>query len=492
MLRRLAAALAVLGLLVPAVSHASVAAPDGYDRVAGTQIADGVEHLRLERHDPDVAINVARIDRDAPVALRTVSSYDRIAGGGPRLERTSSMCRRAHCLVAVNGDFFREEVPVGAVAADGELLRSPNPKHHQLYVDPRGRLQAGPLQWSGKLVATDLSQLRLDGVNTTRRRNDLVLYTSAFGASTGTNPYGAEMIVRFVKPRGGNPKAGQTSIVRVMDLRFGEGDLRIPRRGAVLSGHGKAARALRALWERIETREAGREALLRVETTPRVIAAIGGTPILLRDGKRWFADAPNDFVRGRHPRTLVGWNRRGDLWLVTADGRQPGYSTGFTLAEAAEFMRSLGATEAINLDGGGSSTFIVRGEVENRPSDRAISTADGLRIVPNIASGVRARNVERPVANALVVVPVGAVDLRAPGSPGLDIDVPGAETVSAPTPVATDPASNPHAALPAIVAALPGPPPHPGRALPVAGAAAVHLAVASWLGLVSRRRALGA
>ena len=74
----------------------------------------------------------------------------------------------------------------------------------------------------------------------------------------------------------------------------------------------------------------------------------------------------------------------GRLILVTVDGRRPGWSAGVTLAEAARLMRSLGARDALNLDGGGSSAMTVRGRVVSRPSD---------------AGG------ERPVSDALVVLP---------------------------------------------------------------------------------------
>jgi exopolysaccharide biosynthesis protein len=74
----------------------------------------------------------------------------------------------------------------------------------------------------------------------------------------------------------------------------------------------------------------------------------------------------------------------GRLLLVTVDGRHPGWSVGMTLPEAARLMRSLGARDALNLDGGGSTTMTVRGQVVNRPSD---------------GGG------ERPVSNALYVTP---------------------------------------------------------------------------------------
>ena len=109
---------------------------------------------------------------------------------------------------------------------------------------------------------------------------------------------------------------------------------------------------------------------------------VGGGPRLLRAGRvavtakaEGFAppQAPaffGTFVAARQPRTLAGVRADGTLLLVTVDGRRPGWSVGMTLPEAARLMRSLGARDALNLDGGGSTTMIVRGEVVNRPSDR--------------------------------------------------------------------------------------------------------------------------
>jgi len=72
---------------------------------------------------------------------------------------------------------------------------------------------------------------------------------------------------------------------------------------------------------------------------------------------------------GRAPRTAIGITADHRLFLVTVDGRQPHHSIGMTLWELAQFMVQLGCQEAVNLDGGGSTTFVVRGRVVNRPSD---------------------------------------------------------------------------------------------------------------------------
>jgi len=74
---------------------------------------------------------------------------------------------------------------------------------------------------------------------------------------------------------------------------------------------------------------------------------------------------------------MAGIDARGRLLLVTVDGRQPGVSEGVTLVEGARLMRSLGAVDALNLDGGGSSAMVVAGAVVNKPSDAAGERAVG-------------------------------------------------------------------------------------------------------------------
>src|SRR5205823_1498980 len=78
--------------------------------------------------------------------------------------------------------------------------------------------------------------------------------------------------------------------------------------GAVLSGDGAGADGLRSLWARVGSGSASRQALLRFSADEDVRESVGGSPVLVRDGKRWFTDPGDDFTDGRHPRTLVGWS----------------------------------------------------------------------------------------------------------------------------------------------------------------------------------------
>jgi len=112
--------------------------------------------------------------------------------------------------------------------------------------------------------------------------------------------------------------------------------------------------------------------------------------LLLENGKN-SGEKASPSLRARHPRTAAGLTRdRRELILVVVDGRRPGWSIGMTLSELGALMLRLGAHTAINLDGGGSSSFLYRpargAEVTNRPSD------GGWRPVANqLAVVLRAR-----------------------------------------------------------------------------------------------------
>ncbi len=121
---------------------------------------------------------------------------------------------------------------------------------------------------------------------------------------------------------------------------------------------------------------------------------IGGFPLLLRGGRRvgdLEVSALPSFSAARHPRTALGFDpRQRVLWMVVVDGRQPEHSDGMSLPELTAVLESLGATEAVNLDGGGSSIMVVKGVPVSRPSD-----AGGERAVVNALAVVRDRTLCR-------------------------------------------------------------------------------------------------
>jgi exopolysaccharide biosynthesis protein len=140
-----------------------------------------------------------------------------------------------------------------------------------------------------------------------------------------------------------------------------------------LRAHGRPASRLA-----VTTRVRGEHGALPLKPG---LGVINGGPRLLRDGRAQISaeaegfDHPGDpgffyaFALRRNPRTIAGVTRDGRLLLVAVDGRAPGYSAGLSFAEEAAVMRALGADDAVNLDGGGSTTMTIRGTVVTRPSD---------------------------------------------------------------------------------------------------------------------------
>lgn len=116
---------------------------------------------------------------------------------------------------------------------------------------------------------------------------------------------------------------------------------------------------------------------------------MAGSHIIVREGQA-SVEAESSFSRTRHPRTAVGIDRDGKtLVLVVVDGRRAGEAIGMSLTELANFMKQQGCSDALNLDGGGSSELVIRnpasGELQvlNRPSDgreRAVANVLGVTI----------------------------------------------------------------------------------------------------------------
>jgi len=167
-------------------------------------------------------------------------------------------------------------------------------------------------------------------------------------------------------------RAGQTYSARVKETRE-NGDAPLTPDTMVLS-------IGPAMLSRLPQTQPGVVLQISTDTSPAlngVTTAIGGGPALVRAGK---AIARNE-VNIRNPRAAIGWNRD-YLYLVEVDGRQRYLSVGMTTQELSDYMISLGCDSAMGLDGGGSATCWVYGQVMNRPSE----------------------GFERPMANSLVLV----------------------------------------------------------------------------------------
>jgi hypothetical protein len=366
-------------------------------------VAPGVRWTTIVREGGPWRVNVLAIDRNALAGrFGGVLANERVAG----LERPSAMARRTRAVAGVNGGFFAVDGdPVGALAIDGQLLSEPVAGRSALLVpfDPARRPRVKPLRFAGAVRAG--AARILDGVE---RRRGLIPACGGRGGDRPTQrPNSALTCVDtselvLISPRFGAPPpgGGVEALVRggVVE-RVGSSRRAAPGPGSyLLSGSGEAGRFLRDALPPgsrplvdLSLRAAGRRLALSEHAV-----VVGGGPRLLRRGRVSVAARPEgfapleapaffgSFVASRQPRTLAGVRADGSLVFVTVDGRRSGWSAGVTLPEAARLMRSLGARDALNLDGGGSTSMVVRGELVNRPSDRSGERAvsDGLFVLP--------------------------------------------------------------------------------------------------------------
>ncbi len=408
-MRRATGALLLLALGLGATASASQnAIPPGFSVAARSDLYTGVEYMKLTKGTPVVA-HVAHVVPGAWVDLKVVNADDKLSTTPTDLETTSSMCGRVHCIVGVNGDFHDNGVPVGGVIADGRMLRSPDPARPQLTVTKDGHLSAGPFPWTGSLTFADGTQIPLGAVNTGPPPGGLSVYTPDYGADTPASNRTELIVGARAGPVG---VVGQPASLDLRGIRTGAGP--IPPDGVVLSGDGAAGQQLAAAWTRSQTNKLAPRARLVVTSPVDAGASLGAYPVVLHNGQKatpYGNDA--NLIYPQQPHTLVAWNKAGDVFLVAVDGRQT-TSLGMTMAEAADFLLGLGATDAVNLDGGGGTTLVEGGTVENRPSDNDPAHP--------------ANYVERGATNALVV-------LARPGSPPITTTNPGPITPLSVTPV---------------------------------------------------------
>lgn len=383
----LALALAALAALLPAAraeAFGAVPVPAGYTIIARHDLSANLVHVTYRSASPRRIVNVAFLRRGASEHFRMVVSNEYVSGPTPRTETVSSMCRRVRCRIAVNGDFFSTTTgqPAGGVAYDGIPVRTPASVRYHFVTDWSGGLGVRKVGLPIFLYATYGDQTKnflVHSVNTERGSDRAVAYTPRYGPRTETTSDGFELVLKILNPP---LLMDKTMLVSIVGGVAG-GNSAVPPDGLVVSGSGIHRTLFANLWGDVSRGAASAQARMVFDSVPGLRMYTGGSPALLLGGRRTFTNDGSAFMATRNPKTMAGRTAAGDSILAEVDGRQSEWSVGMTMIEASDFMRALGATEALNLDGGGSSTFVMNGSVMNRPSDGR----------------------ERPVATALAIVP---------------------------------------------------------------------------------------
>lgn len=368
------------------------------------QIAPGLEHLQMLRGQKTEKvetgpwfINALRVDT-AKMRFQIVHAMDEAIG----LETVSEMAQRYGAVAGINGGFFQmngryKGDSVGALMINGRLFSEPYGKRTAIGFAPGDemtQIAIGVLDWNGRLVVSELAPqssvlaqtenkvAMLNGLNRPLGPDEMILYTPDFhrtllmSADTGTHLVyigGGQIYQPFLPP---------------------SEEIRIPCDGYILAAQGKAAEWTRKMLlpgAKVSLDQsfwpAEPEGRARWVDVKQIVA--GGPRLLLkgsldiRPEKEGFSP---EFAETWHPRTALGRTLDGKALLLTVDGRQPNLSAGMSLEMLAKLLHELGAQDAANLDGGGSTTMYLQGKIVNSPSDKTGErpVSDAILLFPRV------------------------------------------------------------------------------------------------------------
>ena len=340
-------------------------------------VHDGVEYAEVTREisGQQVRMNLLRLDL-AKVRLDVVHAMDAAIG----TEKTSSIATRHGAVAAINAGFFRLDNsifagdPAGVLMIDHRLLSESLNSRTALFISnitAQTEVAFAPIDINDQFTIRGKT-FYLSGINRERKVNELIEYTPVFNRTTLTDGSGLEIVVR-----GG----------RITAVADGRGSATIPDDGYVISASGTSRDQLLPVVKVGAKLKMGTGVIHRMsdkgfpnEESSRTDIAFSsaeditnGIPQLIRNGRidiTWEQEkTTKSFVETRHPRTAVAKLKDGKFLMITVDGRSES-SGGIGLYDLANYLLELGATDAMNLDGGGSTTMFLDGKVVNHPSDK--------------------------------------------------------------------------------------------------------------------------
>jgi len=345
----------------------AAALPKAIDEVAETAtITAGCEYTRVTSFTVDgwMTAHILKVDLwDPNVAVNVLTSKDALG----RLSAVSELVASGGAVAGVNASFFSWAaepgygLPIGALMDGGGVITM-NPygngssgagRVSTLSFDAGGVPSYSVFAGTASVLVGGRHSLDIAQYNRAfTGQNNITLYDRGWGGHSPGNGGGHGKVIEAVVSGG-----------RVVELRRDMPGARIPPDGFVLTTGGAGV----ALLERYVS--LGDAATLSVDAGGSWTAVTGGT-MLVSGGRALtaFTHIPEGGTSTRQPRTAAGTSADGRyLYLVAVDGRSAS-SIGMTLPELAAFMASVGCHEALNLDGGGSTTMVARMGGDLRPS----------------------------------------------------------------------------------------------------------------------------
>lgn len=299
-------------------------------------------------------------------------------------------------VAAINGDFYLlagdnntgypyiNSRPLGLEVTNGMLVQTPFSRPDALIVGDNGTPHYGEISFSGRVEAGEQSYI-LKEVNGFAEAGDLVLFNNKANAYTSNSafawsPYKSTMVSLSPPENGWRVNDRIEFTVQEIAHEIEEGK-DFNGEGAVLVGNESSSGINSHTF--LSNLSVGDKigVVMNVNIEGKALAdkninAIGYEGVMLEKG------SSTNTWNEAHPRTAIGFSRDGKkYYLVVIDGRQTDFSVGATTGQVGDILNSLGAFTGMNLDGGGSSSMTVSGEIKNTPSDgseRAV--ANGIMV----------------------------------------------------------------------------------------------------------------
>jgi len=331
-----------------------------YENKTSQEMAPGLVQTTYVRRDGRGLLTGYFVDVDPRrYNLRPALANGVIAGR----DTVSDMSDASNAVAAINASYFALNGELlGLTKIDGKVVSTTYLARSAFGIMPDGIPIIGTVEYNGTVKARGVS-LPIAGVNCERGENSVVLYNEYYDATTGTNAYGMEYVVK-------NNKV----------IAINTGNSPIPQGGTVVSAHGTAKDALSSL--KVGDTLTISEDVGQPWNAAKQILGVG--PRLLENGRVNVTAAQEQFggdvAGGRAPRTAIGILPNQHVLLAVVDGRQKS-SIGCTLSELAELLKDFGAVNAVNFDGGGSSELVIGGQIINNPSDGAERNVGSALIV---------------------------------------------------------------------------------------------------------------
>lgn len=291
------------------------------------------------------------------------SSASTIAGIEPLLR----LAQQSRAIAAINGGFFNRnnKLPLGAIRQEGRWLSGPILNRGAIAWDSQGNIQMGRLSLQEVLSTSSGQRFPITTLNSGYIQAGFARYTPTWGPYT---PLSDNEILIFVE--------GDRVLRQQTAGKAGSGTVTIPANGYLLVARSNRTGAA-AL-------PAGTTLTLTNTTNPSSFGQypniMGGGPLLIQNSQIVLNAAGEqfnaNFTQGAAARSALGQTANGTLLIVAT--HSGGETAGPTLPEMAQIMRNLGAVNALNLDGGSSTTLYLGGQLLNKPPQSAARVHNGL------------------------------------------------------------------------------------------------------------------